>query len=349
MVFHRDYDNLKPAEKAGPEFDDRYAKAGPTGSDGAESTSPFSNTSRVQLGESQERGTNGYTLEGLKHIDLRIVPGENRRAFHQPLQPQSGSTRQHESSLRGLHTSNGFLILVEDLSNEVNNEMLLQAFSAFGSVTEARVTWDTETDRSRGYGFVAFKERSDAEKALSGMDREWLGGRAIRCCPYQHYNMPPSKKSKKIIPQPPKPNIGKENCSPSNSKSVPTAEASQRPHAHDEKVVQARTDEDPQYVWSVPASHLAYRNSDKDAAFQLWEQSSFLEMDQEPLRVALLGRTFAHIVAEEGKAPEDQAREPPVSTILDAPAPIDIAGYCGSSAPSPGKLTALNTARDLLL
>ncbi|KIX08480.1 uncharacterized protein Z518_03136 [Rhinocladiella mackenziei CBS 650.93] len=78
-------------------------------------------------------------------------------------------------------TSNHFHIFVGDLSNEVNDEVLLQAFSAFGSVSEARVMWDMKTGRSRGYGFVAFRERPDAEKALSSMDGEWLGSRAIRC------------------------------------------------------------------------------------------------------------------------------------------------------------------------
>ncbi|KAF1986449.1 hypothetical protein K402DRAFT_89370 [Aulographum hederae CBS 113979] len=78
-------------------------------------------------------------------------------------------------------TSNHFHIFVGDLSNEVNDEVLLQAFSAFGPVSEARVMWDMKTGRSRGYGFVAFRERSDADKALSSMDGEWLGSRAIRC------------------------------------------------------------------------------------------------------------------------------------------------------------------------
>lgn len=78
-------------------------------------------------------------------------------------------------------TSNHFHIFVGDLSNEVNDEVLLQAFCAFGSVSEARVMWDMKTGRSRGYGFVAFRERQDAEKALSSMDGEWLGSRAIRC------------------------------------------------------------------------------------------------------------------------------------------------------------------------
>lgn len=41
--------------------------------------------------------------------------------------------------------------------------------------------WDMKTGRSRGYGFVAFRDRGDADKALNAMDGEWLGSRAIRC------------------------------------------------------------------------------------------------------------------------------------------------------------------------
>lgn len=78
-------------------------------------------------------------------------------------------------------TTSHFHIFVGDLSNDVNDDVLLQAFSAFGTLSEARVMWDMKTGRSRGYGFVAFRERADAEKALSSMDGEWLGSRAIRC------------------------------------------------------------------------------------------------------------------------------------------------------------------------
>jgi nucleolysin TIA-1/TIAR len=67
------------------------------------------------------------------------------------------------------------------LSNEVNDEVLLQAFSAFGAISEARVMWDMKTGRSRGYGFVVFRDRLEAEKAIGAMDGEWLGSRAIRC------------------------------------------------------------------------------------------------------------------------------------------------------------------------
>src|SRR3990167_9514669 len=41
--------------------------------------------------------------------------------------------------------------------------------------------WDQNTGRSRGYVFVAFSERADAERAMTDMNGVWLGSRAIRC------------------------------------------------------------------------------------------------------------------------------------------------------------------------
>ncbi|KAJ9152118.1 Oligouridylate-binding protein 1 [Pleurostoma richardsiae] len=130
-----------------------------------------------------DKNAKGYNYGFVEYDD----PGAAERA----MQTLNGR-RVHQSEIRvnwayqsnssnKEDTSNHFHIFVGDLSNEVNDEVLLQAFSAFGSVSEARVMWDMKTGRSRGYGFVAFRERPDAEKALSSMDGEWLGSRAIRC------------------------------------------------------------------------------------------------------------------------------------------------------------------------
>jgi len=78
-------------------------------------------------------------------------------------------------------TSNHFHIFVGDLSPEVNDEVLGKAFSAFGSMSDARVMWDVNSGKSRGYGFVAFRDKTDAEQAIATMNGEWLGSRAIRC------------------------------------------------------------------------------------------------------------------------------------------------------------------------
>ena len=74
-----------------------------------------------------------------------------------------------------------FNIFVGDLSPEVNDEGLRNAFARFGSLKQAHVMWDMQTSRSRGYGFVTFAEQADAELALDTMNGEWLGGRSIRC------------------------------------------------------------------------------------------------------------------------------------------------------------------------
>lgn len=77
-------------------------------------------------------------------------------------------------------TSGHYHVFVGDLSPEVNDEVLGKAFAAFGTLSDARVMWDMNSGKSRGYGFLAFREKTDAEQAIATMNGEWLGSRAIR-------------------------------------------------------------------------------------------------------------------------------------------------------------------------
>ncbi|KAK1983847.1 RNA recognition domain-containing protein [Colletotrichum cereale] len=130
-----------------------------------------------------DKNAKGYNYGFVEYDDPgaaeRAMQTLNGRRVHQSEIRVNWAYQSNTSSKED--TSNHFHIFVGDLSNEVNDEILTQAFSAFGSVSEARVMWDMKTGRSRGYGFVAFRDRPDAEKALSSMDGEWLGSRAIRC------------------------------------------------------------------------------------------------------------------------------------------------------------------------
>ncbi|CAO3659908.1 unnamed protein product [Rhizopus stolonifer] len=78
-------------------------------------------------------------------------------------------------------TTNHFHVFVGDLAAEINDEKLLQAFAAFGTMSEAHVMWDPMSGKSRGFGFVAFRDKTDAEQAIATMNGEWLGTRPIRC------------------------------------------------------------------------------------------------------------------------------------------------------------------------
>ncbi|EJT99053.1 hypothetical protein DACRYDRAFT_24132 [Dacryopinax primogenitus] len=77
-------------------------------------------------------------------------------------------------------TSGHYHVFVGDLSPEVNDEVLAKAFAAFPTMSDARVMWDMNSGKSRGYGFLAFRDKTDAEQAIATMNGEWLGSRAIR-------------------------------------------------------------------------------------------------------------------------------------------------------------------------
>ncbi len=51
---------------------------------------------------------------------------------------------------------------------------------------DARVMWDHNTGRSKGYGFVSFRRREDAEAAIELMQARQIGSRKIRVGWAQH-------------------------------------------------------------------------------------------------------------------------------------------------------------------
>eukprot|EP00128_Syssomonas_multiformis_P010022 Colp12_sorted_trinity150504_noHs@19088 len=73
-----------------------------------------------------------------------------------------------------------FQIFVGDLSPEITEVNLRSAFAAYGMVSDAKVMYDPQSGNSRGYGFVTFVNKEDAERAVAEMNGRWLGNRAIR-------------------------------------------------------------------------------------------------------------------------------------------------------------------------
>ncbi len=73
-----------------------------------------------------------------------------------------------------------FRIFAGNLAFQVTDEDLKTAFSAFGSVTFARVILDKETGKSRGFGFVEMEADDAGKKALASLDNSDLKGRQLR-------------------------------------------------------------------------------------------------------------------------------------------------------------------------
>ena len=56
---------------------------------------------------------------------------------------------------------------------------LRELFGTFGTVTSASIVNDRETGRSRGFGFVEFSAREDAQKAIDELHDSDYGGRPL--------------------------------------------------------------------------------------------------------------------------------------------------------------------------
>ena len=69
-----------------------------------------------------------------------------------------------------LYPETEYKLFVGNLSWSVTSESLTQAFQENGNIVGARVLYDGETGRSRGYGFVSYSTKSDMEAALQSLN-----------------------------------------------------------------------------------------------------------------------------------------------------------------------------------
>ncbi|KAL5572830.1 hypothetical protein UlMin_022427 [Ulmus minor] len=80
-------------------------------------------------------------------------------------------TRVNEASFR---------IYVGNLPWQVDDARLEQVFSEHGKVVNARVVYDRDSGRSRGFGFVTMSSETEVNDAIAALDGQSLDGRAIR-------------------------------------------------------------------------------------------------------------------------------------------------------------------------
>ncbi|RKO89196.1 hypothetical protein BDK51DRAFT_2938, partial [Blyttiomyces helicus] len=73
-----------------------------------------------------------------------------------------------------------FRLFCGDLGNEVTDDLLVKSFSRYPSVVKARVVRDNRTSKSKGYGFVSFKDPKDFVRALKEMNGKYVGNRPIK-------------------------------------------------------------------------------------------------------------------------------------------------------------------------
>ena len=135
------------------------------------------------------------------YVDLSIHPSiqkptqrstimaEDRERSRSP-DPASGPTRDDGPTETnggsapaggdGGAEADGIKLYVGNLDYATDEQKLREEFSQFGTITDVFLPVERGTQRPRGFGFVTFATRADAESAISKMDQSQVDGRTIR-------------------------------------------------------------------------------------------------------------------------------------------------------------------------
>jgi RNA recognition motif-containing protein len=70
-------------------------------------------------------------------------------------------------------------LFVGNLSFDITENDLQDAFAAHGTVTETNLMMDRMTNRPRGFGFVTMSTDEEAQKAIDALNGKDMGGRAL--------------------------------------------------------------------------------------------------------------------------------------------------------------------------
>ena len=73
----------------------------------------------------------------------------------------------------------GKKLFVGNLSWNVRDDELKNAFAPHGTVEEAVVIMDRMKNRSKGFGFVTMSTEEEAQKAMEALNGQEIDGRAV--------------------------------------------------------------------------------------------------------------------------------------------------------------------------
>jgi RNA recognition motif-containing protein len=71
-------------------------------------------------------------------------------------------------------------IYVGNLSYDVTEDDLQNAFAAFGDVVSVKIIKDQYNGKSKGFGFVEMPDRGEANAAIEGLNTKEIKGRSIK-------------------------------------------------------------------------------------------------------------------------------------------------------------------------
>ncbi|NP_001149184.1 uncharacterized protein LOC100282806 [Zea mays] len=128
----------------------------------------------------QSRGFGFVTMSTVEEADKAIEMFNRYDISGRLLNVNRASSRGTRMERPQRQFAPAFRAYVGNLPWQVDDSRLVQLFSEHGEVVDAKVVYDRETGRSRGFGFVSMVSKEELNDAISALDGQELDGRPLR-------------------------------------------------------------------------------------------------------------------------------------------------------------------------
>ncbi|KAF8101837.1 hypothetical protein N665_0201s0150 [Sinapis alba] len=141
----------------------------------------FVTMSSVSEVEAAAQQFNGYELDGRQlRVNAGPPPPKREDSFSRGPRSSFGGSGYGGGGGAGAGAGSGNRVYVGNLSWGVDDMALESLFGEQGKVVEARVIYDRDSGRSKGFGFVTYNSAQEVQNAIQTLDGADLDGRQIR-------------------------------------------------------------------------------------------------------------------------------------------------------------------------
>ena len=70
-------------------------------------------------------------------------------------------------------------IFVKNIERSINELILESLFKPYGEIVSTKIIYDRITWESKGFGFIEFEKKADAEKAIEAMNGKEIKGKNL--------------------------------------------------------------------------------------------------------------------------------------------------------------------------
>lgn len=109
----------------------------------------------------------------------RSIKTEQQRKKHKMNIARTSGSKNGKANKSAGRDPSYFRLFVGNLGEDVTTNMLEGAFKKYPSLAKAKVVLDNRNQKSRGYGFVAFKDASDYLRAFQEMNKKYIGRQPV--------------------------------------------------------------------------------------------------------------------------------------------------------------------------